>query len=51
MAGHNANNERRLSQFKPAKKSALLPKEVFLSPLSMPALAFWLAAYSAGTES
>lgn len=44
-AGYNANDQSRLSQVKPAQKSALLPKEVFLSPLFMPALAFWLAAY------
>jgi len=51
MAGYNANAQSRLSQVKPAQKSALLLKEVFLSPRSMPALAFLLAAYSAGTES
>jgi len=51
VAEYNANAQSRLSQVKPAQKSALLLKEVFLSPRSMPALAFLLAAYSAGTES
>lgn len=43
-------SQNRLPQLKPVQKSALLPKEVFLLPLSME-LVFWLAAYWSVQES